>query len=51
MLGLVSALGASAMMAYTANLGGQIRHTEIRAGAASSVVDKASHAKEAADER
>jgi uncharacterized membrane protein len=51
MLGLVAAVGASAMMAYTANLGGQIRHSEIRAGAASPVVDKATRADEAADER
>jgi hypothetical protein len=49
MLGLVAAVGA--MMAYTANLGGQIRHSEIRAGAASPVVDKATRADEAADER
>lgn len=27
---LVAALGASGVLAYTANLGGQIRHTEIR---------------------
>ena len=32
-LGFGAALAASATMAYTANLGGQIRHTEIRAGA------------------
>lgn len=36
---LVLALGATGVMAYTANLGGQIRHTEIRAaGSGSSVV-------------
>lgn len=34
MLGFDTALVASSTMAYTANLGGQIRHTEIRAGAA-----------------
>ena len=52
MLGLVSALGASAMMAYTANLGGQIRHSEIRAGAPSPAGDdRATRAEEAADER
>lgn len=32
-LGLVAALGSTAAMGYAANLGGQIRHTEIRAGA------------------
>ena len=32
-LGFGTALVASSAMAYTANLGGQIRHTEIRAGA------------------
>ena len=32
---LVCAVGASAMMGYTAYLGGQIRHTELRASAAS----------------
>jgi len=32
-LGFGAALVASSAMAYTANLGGQIRHTEIRAGA------------------
>ena len=31
-LGLVAALGSTAVMGYAANLGGQIRHTEIRAG-------------------
>jgi len=31
-LGFGAALVASSAMAYTANLGGQIRHTEIRAG-------------------
>ena len=31
---LVVSLIAAAMMAYTANLGGQIRHTEIRGGSA-----------------
>lgn len=50
MLGAVSALGASAMMAYTANLGGQIRHSEIRAGAASAAADGATRAEEG-DER
>jgi hypothetical protein len=34
-IGLVATIGAGAMMGFTANLGGQIRHTEIRAGAAS----------------
>ena len=32
-LALVLSLAPAAAMAYTANLGGQIRHTEIRAGA------------------
>lgn len=31
-LGLFCTVGASALMGYTANLGGQIRHTEIRTG-------------------
>ena len=31
--GLVLALGAGGVMGYTAYLGGQVRHTEIRAGA------------------
>ena len=31
---LVGAVGSSAMMGYAANLGGQIRHTEIRGGSA-----------------
>jgi uncharacterized membrane protein len=30
--GLVAAIGVSGLMGYTANLGGQIRHTEIRSG-------------------
>jgi len=34
---LVCALGTAVTMAYTANLGGQIRHAEIRGGAASPV--------------
>lgn len=34
MFGFAAALVASSVMAYTANLGGQIRHTEIRSGAA-----------------
>ena len=33
-LGFATALVASSTMAYAANLGGQIRHTEIRAGSA-----------------
>ena len=37
-LGLVAALGSSVLMGYAANLGGQIRHTEIRPGAVSSQV-------------
>ena len=51
MLGLVSTLAASAMMAYTANLGGQIRHSEIRAGAAAPVGERTTGAEEVADER
>ena len=39
----ISALGVSivacALMAYTGNLGGQIRHTEIRSGAAAQGAD------------
>ena len=31
--GLIAALGVSVLMGYVANLGGQIRHTEIRPGA------------------
>ena len=31
---LVAAMGATGLMAYTANLGGQIRHTEIRSTSA-----------------
>jgi uncharacterized membrane protein len=31
-LGFIAALGSTAIMGYTANLGGQIRHTEIRPG-------------------
>jgi uncharacterized membrane protein len=31
--GLAAAIGLAALMGYTANLGGQVRHTEIRAGA------------------
>ena len=34
MLGLLGALGSGAVMGYTANLGGQIRHPEIRSGGA-----------------
>ena len=34
---LVMALGATAAMGYAANLGGQIRHTEIRAASAATV--------------
>ena len=34
LFGFAAALVASSAMAYTANLGGQIRHTEIRSGAA-----------------
>jgi uncharacterized membrane protein len=30
--GLIVAIGVSGVMGYTANLGGQIRHTEIRSG-------------------
>lgn len=36
LLGFGTAIVASSAMAYTANLGGQIRHTEIRSGAAPS---------------
>jgi len=50
MLGVVSALGASAVMAYTANLGGQIRHSEIRAGASSPAGDGATRAGDEAGE-
>ncbi len=35
----VLALGATATMGYAANLGGQIRHTEIRSGAVSTTGD------------
>ncbi len=35
-VGLVAAVGVSALMAYVANLGGQIRHTEIRPGVSAS---------------
>jgi uncharacterized membrane protein len=35
-LGLVSALGSTTLMGYVANLGGQIRHTEIRPASTSS---------------
>jgi uncharacterized membrane protein len=35
---LFVAVGVTAVMAYTANLGGQIRHTEIRAAASSTGV-------------
>ena len=34
--GLVGAVAVSALLAWTANLGGQIRHTEIRAASAAS---------------
>jgi|SRR5690348_4904918 len=37
-IGLVCALGSTALMGYVANLGGQIRHTEIRPGSTSSGV-------------
>ena len=36
LFGFAAALVGSSAMAYTANLGGQIRHTEIRSGAAPS---------------
>lgn len=44
LLGFAAALVASSTMAYTANLGGQIRHTEIRSGAALSSERAAGHA-------
>ena len=37
---LVGAFGTAATMAYTANLGGQIRHSEIRGGIASPAVEE-----------
>ena len=45
MLGLlVAALVPAGAMAYTANLGGQIRHSEIRAGATAAAGDEAGSA-------
>jgi len=38
--GVVTVLAAIGVVGYTANLGGQIRHTEIRAGAAAAGVAK-----------
>lgn len=35
---IIASLFASGLMAWTANLGGQIRHTEIRAGGSSPVI-------------
>jgi hypothetical protein len=34
--GLIASVAVAGLMGYTANLGGQVRHTEIRAGAAAS---------------
>ena len=36
-IGVVATLAAMGVVGYAANLGGQIRHTEIRAGAAAGV--------------
>jgi uncharacterized membrane protein YeaQ/YmgE (transglycosylase-associated protein family) len=38
-LALLLALAAAGAMGYTANLGGQVRHTEIRSGVATSAAD------------
>lgn len=51
MLVLVAAVGASGAMAYTANLGGQIRHTEIRSGTASAANGNGSAGEHDTDER
>jgi uncharacterized membrane protein len=48
--GLIVAIGVSGIMAYTANLGGQIRHTEIRSGSiASDRADRPSAPEEATE--
>jgi hypothetical protein len=39
-LTLVLALGATGLMGYAANLGGQVRHTEIRAGSVAGALDE-----------
>ena len=38
--GLIGALGVSSLIAWTANLGGQIRHTEIQSGASQQQLDR-----------
>lgn len=48
-LGLVCSLGATALMGYTANLGGQIRHTEIRRG--SGLIESGAAIPSGSDER
>lgn len=51
LLVLVAAVGASGLMAYTANLGGQIRHTEIRSGSAATANGNTSAGEHDTDER
>ena len=46
---LVGAVGSTATMAYAANLGGQIRHTEITGGSASATARSSLDAHEAAE--
>ena len=48
---LVAAVGATGLMGYTANLGGQIRHTEIRSTSAAAANGNPSAVEHEADER
>ena len=47
---LFAALGATGLMGYTANLGGQIRHTEIRPASASSAAERSNAEKQESEE-
>ena len=51
MAGLAGAAVVAAMMAWTANIGGQIRHTEIRGGAGAVTTQEASTERDASGER
>ena len=47
----IGALGAAGLMAYTANLGGQIRHTEIRTASTGPAGAEVDDAEERGDRR